>query len=90
MKSQEFFTVGQQFWTGSSGQVANPRLKPQHLSQAGEMLELAGRGDEVGDEGSGWRAGFGQHYRFLLEGRKRENVSWADSHRELTVSYFPS
>ena len=56
MKSQEFFTMGQQFWTGSSGQVANPRLKPQHLSRAGEMLELAGRGDEVGNEGSGWRA----------------------------------
>ena len=89
MKSQEFFTVGQQFWTGSSGQVANPRLKPQHLSQAGEMLELAGRGDEVGDEGSGWRASVNT-IGFCWREESEKNVSWADSHRELTVSYFPS
>ena len=51
VKSKEIFTVGQQFWTGSSGQVANPWLNPQHFSQEGEMLELARRGNEVGDEG---------------------------------------
>ena len=34
--------------------------------------------------------GFGQHCRFLREGRKRENAFSADSQRELTVWSFPS
>lgn len=48
------------------------------------MLGLAGRGDEVGDEGRE-TGGFGQHCRILREGRKWENASSADSQKELTV-----